>query len=87
MLCRVPNTREIFGEVEVALAAKGTVSLAPADLFLTLASSAAPKFQRSRRADGSLVAFANVTPSRRSDVREFVEPMHTVKSACIPAAY
>ena len=67
------HARKSFGEGEVALAAKG-LSLAPANLFLTLASLLRPSSRVSRRADGSLVTFANhyATPAI-CEVREFVE--------------
>jgi hypothetical protein len=58
-----PTRAKSFGEGEAGLAARRTVSLAPANLFLTLAWSAAPKFQsqetsRQQRGDRITVDFA-----------------------------
>jgi len=76
-----------------------TVSLAPAKLFLTLSSSAAPKFQSqqtSRQQSGDILNHYAIPAIY--EVREFVEVggliitgppdlCHIVKLACIPATY
>ena len=67
------HARKSFGEGEVGLAAEG-LSLTPANLFLTLASSAAPKFQsqQTRRQQSGDILNHCAIPAIY-EVREFVE--------------